>query len=68
MKLDEVNHILDANNIQYIKIQNGIQEKHVSDEDYYELKNYGETGYIYIIMYRKKTIKNLKFYNLILRK
>lgn len=47
MKLDEVNHILDANNIQYIKIQNGIQEKHVSDEDYYELKNYGETGYIY---------------------
>ena len=47
MRLDEISHILDANNIQYIKIQNGIQENHANNEDYYELKNLKEKGYIY---------------------
>ena len=47
MSLDEISHILDANNIQYIKIQNGIQENHANNEDYYELKNLKEKGYIY---------------------
>mgnify|MGYP001351351445 CR=1 FL=1 len=67
MRLDEISHILDANNIQYIKIQNGIQENHANNEDYYELKNLKEKGYIYY-MYKKKTIMSLKFFNVILQK
>lgn len=54
MRLDEISHILDANNIQYIKIQNGIQENHANNEDYYELKNLKEKGYIYYHVQEKK--------------
>ena len=56
MRLDEISHILDANNIQYIKIQNGIQENHANNEDYYELKNLKEKGYIYLNVILQKQI------------
>ena len=67
MRLDEISHILDANNIQYIKIQNGIQENHANNEDYYELKNLKEKGYIYYHV-QEKNNNEFEIFNVILQK
>lgn len=61
MTLVEVCNILDLNNIFYESNGNIIQEEHGINEDYYELRNLQNKGYIYYCI-REKNTEDIKIF------
>lgn len=55
MTIFEMCNILDLNNIKYKKRNNIVQEEHGSNEDYYELRNLQNNGFIYYCIREKNT-------------